>query len=145
MAIIRFFEKPGCINNTKQKKLLALAGHDVVAENLLTHPWTRDSLLEFLGPLPLFKWFNPTAPAITRGNFNPAHQTPETAIDAMLRDPLLIKRPLMEISGEKLVGFDLDAINRIAALGPSEDPRFNQLMTENLVNCPKQNTGSQCD
>ena len=36
MATITFYEKPGCINNTRQKKLLEAAGHQVVAKNLLT-------------------------------------------------------------------------------------------------------------
>ena len=145
MATIRFFEKPGCINNTKQKKLLSLAGHEVNAQNLLTHPWTKDELLSFLGNLPLPKWFNPTAPAITRGGFVPTQQTPDSAINAMLADPLLIRRPLIEISGERLVGFDLEAINRIAALGPSEDPEFQNLMNDNLVDCPQVAKNTQCD
>ena len=145
MATIQFFEKPGCINNTKQKKLLTLAGHVVFARNLLTHPWTRDQLLAYFGDIPLPRWFNPTAPAITRGGFDPQRQTPESAIDAMLKDPLLIRRPLIEISGEKMVGFDLEAINRIAAIGPTEDPELNQLMNENLVDCPRQAAGTQCD
>jgi hypothetical protein len=63
----------------------------------------------------------------------------------MLKDPLLIRRPLIEISGEKMVGFDLEAINRIAAIGPSDDPELHQLMNENLVDCPKQAAGTQCD
>lgn len=145
MATIRFFEKPGCINNTKQKNLLSLAGHSVDAQNLLTHAWTKEELLSYLSNLPLSKWFNPTAPAITRGGFEPTAQTPDSAIDAMLADPLLIRRPLIEISGEKLVGFDLDAINRIAAIGPSEDPELQQLMGENLVDCPQQAKNTQCD
>jgi hypothetical protein len=36
MATITFYEKPGCINNTRQKKLIAAAGHQVIAKNLLT-------------------------------------------------------------------------------------------------------------
>lgn len=145
MATIQFFEKPGCINNTKQKKLLVLAGHTVIASNLLTHPWSKSELLSYLGTLPLPKWFNPTAPAITRGGFEPEKQTPDTAIDAMLRDPLLIRRPLINIAGEKMVGFDLEAINRIAAIGPSEDAELNQLLAENLVDCPQAAKNTQCD
>jgi hypothetical protein len=30
MATVHFYEKPGCINNTRQKKILAAAGHEVL-------------------------------------------------------------------------------------------------------------------
>ena len=36
MATVFFYEKLRCISNTRQKKLLAAAGHQVVAKNLLT-------------------------------------------------------------------------------------------------------------
>ncbi|MFN7413453.1 MAG: nitrogenase-associated protein, partial [Dolichospermum sp.] len=40
MARVIFYEKPGCKGGTKQKVLLTAAGHEVVAYNLLTEPWT---------------------------------------------------------------------------------------------------------
>ncbi|MBI1424317.1 MAG: hypothetical protein GC149_12685 [Gammaproteobacteria bacterium] len=45
MAEIVFYEKPGCGNNTRQKALLAAAGHHVIARNLLTEPWIRVPVL----------------------------------------------------------------------------------------------------
>lgn len=36
MATVIFYEKPGCINNTKQKARLLAAGHEVQAHNLLS-------------------------------------------------------------------------------------------------------------
>ena len=41
MASVLFFEKPGCVNNTRQKALLAASGHSVWARNLLAEKWTR--------------------------------------------------------------------------------------------------------
>ena len=41
MIDLTFYEKPGCLNNTKQKALLASAGYRVAAFNLLEHAWTR--------------------------------------------------------------------------------------------------------
>ena len=49
MATVTFYEKPGCINNTRQKKLLAAAGHQVVAKNLLTEVWQAERLRAFFG------------------------------------------------------------------------------------------------
>jgi nitrogenase-associated protein len=65
MARIVFYEKPGCGNNTKQKVLLAAAGHEVIARNLLTEPWTQERLLEFFGARPVAEWFNRAAPRKT--------------------------------------------------------------------------------
>ncbi len=64
MAKITFYEKPGCGNNTKQKALLAAAGHEVVARNLLTEPWTSERLLAFFGTHPVADWFNRASPRI---------------------------------------------------------------------------------
>ncbi|MBN2530881.1 MAG: hypothetical protein JXR76_31130 [Deltaproteobacteria bacterium] len=145
MATIYFFEKPGCINNTKQKKLLSLAGHEVVAKNLLTHPWTKAELLSYLTAIPLKDWFNPTAPAITRGGFTPESQTEDSAVTAMLADPLLIRRPLIEIAGKKMAGFNLESINKLATLDNSKDCELAKLMSENLVDCPQKAQNTQCD
>ena len=38
MATVIFYEKPGCVGNAKQKRLLADAGHEVVPRDLLTEP-----------------------------------------------------------------------------------------------------------
>jgi len=71
MARIVFYEKPGCGNNTKQKALLAAAGHEVVARNLLAEPWTHERLLEFFGKRPVADWFNRAAPRVKDGEIVP--------------------------------------------------------------------------
>jgi arsenate reductase-like glutaredoxin family protein len=53
MAVVTFYEKPGCKGNLRQKTLLAAAGHTVQAKNLKTEAWTADRLLAFLGKLPV--------------------------------------------------------------------------------------------
>ena len=51
MAVVTFYEKPGCKGNLRQKTLLAAAGHTVQAKSLKTEAWTADRLLAFLGQL----------------------------------------------------------------------------------------------
>ena len=58
MATVIFYEKPGCVNNTKQKALLIAAVHTVKALNLLTEHWTVETLRPFFGNLPVAEWFN---------------------------------------------------------------------------------------
>ena len=111
MPTITFYEKPGCKGNLRQKTLLAAAGHTVQAKNLKTEPWTADRLLAFVGKLPVADWFNRAAPAVKSGEIVPENLDPETALTLLLDNPLLIRRPLMEVGDERMVGFDPAAVD----------------------------------
>jgi nitrogenase-associated protein len=130
MQIIVFYEKPGCINNTKQKKLLKDAGHRVMERNLLTEPWTAARLLAFFNNLPVNAWFNQSAPAVKSGEIKPDMLTAEQAIQCMLSDPLLIRRPLMEIGDQRIVGFEPQQVQALVDTGA--------MQSENLENCPRE-------
>jgi nitrogenase-associated protein len=111
MAKVIFYEKPGCINNTRQKKLLQAAGHEVDARNLLEASWTVENLRPYFGSLPVAKWFNSTAPAVKAGTVDPETLTEHDALALMVDMPLLIRRPLMQVAGEYRVGFDLEDVH----------------------------------
>jgi nitrogenase-associated protein len=104
--VVHFYEKPGCINNTKQKLLLEEHGHTVLAHSLLTEPWTPETLRPFFGDTAVNEWFNPSAPRIKSGEIEPSDFDEDTAIEAMLEEPLLIRRPLIDAESELAVGFD---------------------------------------
>lgn len=125
MATITFYEKPGCKGNLRQKTLLAAAGHTVQAKNLKTEPWTAERLLQFLGKLPVARWFNPSAPAIKSGQLVPENISFEHALQLLLENPLLIRRPLMEVGDERMVGFDAEAVNAWVGLNGVELPAGN--------------------
>ena len=111
MAQVVFFEKPGCINNTKQKQLLRQAGHQVLAKNLLEEPWQAETLRPFFGDKPVCEWFNSSAPRIKEGEVDPEAMDISTALAAMVADPLLIRRPLMRVGDEYRVGFDAEQVD----------------------------------
>ncbi len=138
MATIRFFEKPGCINNTKQKKLLAQAGYEVEARNLLTEPWTRERLEAFFSGMPVAERFNRSAPLISSGQVVPEVLDEDEAFRLMLQEPLLIRRPLMEIGEHRLVGFEPEKVNQILALS------WDETKTGSLESCPRY-IGESCD
>lgn len=125
MATITFYEKPGCKGNLRQKTLLAAAGHTVQAKSLKAETWTADRLLAFLGKLPISAWFNPSAPAIKSGEIVPEDISTEHALHLLLENPLLIRRPLMEIGEERLVGFDIAAVDAWIGLNNVELPAGN--------------------
>lgn len=112
MAIVVFYEKPGCASNTRQKVLLAASGHTVLARSLLTEKWNAQRLRAFFGALPVAAWFNPSAPRIKSGEVRPDALDEAAALDLMLADPLLIRRPLMDVDGQCRAGFDPEAVDR---------------------------------
>ena len=99
MTMIIFYEKPGCANNTKQKVMLAAAGHTVWAKSLLTEAWTADRLLTFFGARPVAEWFNRAAPKVKSGEVVPEQMQAENALEMMLAEPILIRRPLVQQTG----------------------------------------------
>lgn len=125
MATVVFYEKPGCGNNTKQKVWLAASGHTVLAKNLLTEKWTAERLSEFFGDLPVAKWFNPAAPKVKSGEIDPTTFDTQSALALMLVEPILIRRPLMDVEGVLRVGFDAKAVDAWIGLNdsqPKEEP-----------------------
>jgi nitrogenase-associated protein len=125
MAVVTFYEKPGCKGNLRQKTLLAAAGHTVQAKSLKTESWTADRLLAFLGKLPIPAWFNPAAADIKSGEIVPENLGLEDALHLLIQNPLLIRRPLMEIGEERLVGFDIAAVDAWIGLKNVELPEGN--------------------
>jgi nitrogenase-associated protein len=111
MSTIFFFEKPGCGTNARQKRLLEAAGYVVLARNLLTEPWTEDTLLSYFGGTAVADWFNPAAPAVKSGLVDPASIDQKAALARMLADPILIRRPLIEVAGQRRVGFNPEWFN----------------------------------
>lgn len=137
MALVHFYEKPGCVNNSRQKLLLAAAGHTVLASNLLTERWSADRLRAFFGDLPVTQWFNPSAPRIKSGEVAPAALTEAEALKLMLLDPLLIRRPLMQVADARRVGFDPEAVDRWIGLKEST-------AGQDLETCPRGHASEPC-
>lgn len=106
MTMILFYEKPGCANNTKQKVMLAAAGHTVWAKSILTEAWTDERLLTFFGDRPVAEWFNRAAPKVKSGEVVPEQIQAEKALEMMLAEPILIRRPLIAANGRFEVGFE---------------------------------------
>lgn len=135
MADIVFYEKPGCVNGGKQKKILENAGHTLECRNILEYPWTYDELLLFVkGKTPglMMNW---TAPVIKKGELNPEDLSFSEAMEKMLEDPILIKRPLIIVDGSYIQGF----------VDPALDPYLGDWKRdEDVTTCPKLQTLS-CD
>lgn len=111
MAKVIFWEKPGCQGNARQKEILLASGHELEVRNLLTEPWTADELARFFGSRSVAEWFNMTNPKVKAGEIVPSQVTREDALEMMVAEPLLIVRPLMQVGGERLAGFDVGMVH----------------------------------
>jgi len=139
MTRIVFWEKPGCMGNARQKALLATGNHDIESHSL---PGSAD-LLAYLDPLPVPDWFNRGARRVKEGEVDPDGVDREQALDILIADPILIRRPLMEIDGTRLVGFDLERVEALIGKLPSTE-RVDRVRGENLEKCPGEATGVSC-
>lgn len=136
MAEVLFYEKPGCINNTRQKQLLTMAGHRLEVRNLLEEAWTPASLRPYFGTLPVAQWFNCTAPAVKSGDVDPGALTEQQALESMVKMPLLIRRPLIRVGDVFRVGFEVEAVDAWIGLTAADAEM-------DLEACPKDN-GQEC-
>lgn len=106
MATVIFYEKPDCINGEKQKAILHRAGHELHCVNILTHPWNEENLLPFVAGKTPVSMMNATAPALKTGLIDPSLLSSEEAMSLMIQDPILIKRPLINVDDLCIQGFD---------------------------------------
>lgn len=135
MATVIFYEKPNCVNNTRQKRLLTEAGHTVIAKNLLTENWQAEQLRPFFTDLPVREWFNYSAPAIKHGEIEPDIINAEQALEIMLIQPLLIRRPLMQVGEQRMAGFDSEKVTAWLDVQNTE---------QDLESCPRSVSSSPC-
>jgi nitrogenase-associated protein len=106
MAHVIFFEKPGCGGNARQKQALSDSGHFVEARNLLSHPWTEAELRLFFRARPVAEWFNRASPRVKSGEVAPDTLDAAQAVALMLADPLLIRRPLLQVGERREAGWN---------------------------------------
>jgi nitrogenase-associated protein len=106
MKHLIFYEKTGCVGNARQQKELTEAGFTFDVRSLLDEAWTKDMLRPYFGDRPVKDWFNDKAPDVKSGHVKPDMYSEDEAIEVMIQDPILIRRPLIDYDGVKCSGFD---------------------------------------
>jgi nitrogenase-associated protein len=137
MVDIIFYEKPGCINNARQKKLLRDAGHQLDCRNLLLEKWSDEALLPYFITMPVSMWFNKSAPDIKSGEIDILTIGKNEALELMVKNPILIRRPLMRVGDDYQVGFDIKLVNEWIGLTVESGKK-------DLESCPKEH-GDSCE
>jgi nitrogenase-associated protein len=111
--MVIFYEKPGCAGNNKQKKLLKNQDLNLEVKDILSTNWTKDKLESFFIGLDKEEIINPFAPSIKKGLLDLNSISKDELIEKMIQEPILIKRPLMQIGTAKICGFDLGKVYKI--------------------------------
>ncbi len=114
---IIFYEKPGCQGNKRQKALFESYGLKLNVRSILETKWSKEELKSFFKGLTMDEIFNKFAPQIKNNQIDLAKiKDQNEAIELMVLEPILIKRPLLEIDGIKICGFDTKQISRISGI-----------------------------
>ena len=137
MSELVFYEKPGCVGNGMQKSLLSRQGVHYTVRDLLTHPWTEQTLRPYFGEKPVAEWFNSSAPKVKSGEIPIARLSEREALALMLEEPILIRRPLLELGEIRQSGF---------LPGPVLDALCIRLEPDdNLQDCPMDGVQPVCE
>jgi len=112
MAEVIFYGKPSCKGNARQVRVLEAAGHRVLFRDLLSEPWTADRLLGFFGNMDVSDWFNRSAVRVKSEEIVPDRLSADEAMSLFLTDPALIRRPLLEVDGNRQAGWQPELIDR---------------------------------
>jgi nitrogenase-associated protein len=134
MAELVFYEKPGCIGNLRQQKLLRSQGVAFVVRDLINENWSVQRLRPYFEDKPVMQWFNTTAPRVKSGEFSIEALSEAEALSLMVDDPILIRRPLLEWGDLRQSGFETGSV--LNALGVVLSS------IENLQDCPMQDEPS---
>lgn len=122
MAHVIFYAKPGCKGNARQMQVLRSAGHEVEVRDLLAEAWTKPALLSFFGDRPAAEWLNRSAERVKSGEIIPERLSPAQAMALLLADPALIRRPLIEVAGERSAGWEAERLEAWIGLGSAMSP-----------------------
>mgnify|MGYP000853817495 CR=1 FL=1 len=131
---IVFYEKTGCSGNARQKALLREYGIEIEVRSLLETPWDKPTLEAFFEGLTPREMLNPFAPQLKDGTFQLAEYTRESLLEAMIRTPILIRRPLLQIGDVKLCGFDIARLNELLHVTMPVPENINACLSSDACN-----------
>lgn len=124
-----FFEKSGCGGNARQKELLKKHNITFEVRDLLNTKWSYEDLVGYFDGLEIVDMFNSFAPQVRDREIDITKLSKDEAINLMIKNPILIKRPLMQINGTKICGFDIDKINQLLKSNIQTDKKINNCLS----------------
>ncbi len=117
MSKIVFYARPGAVGDVEQKAVLAAAGFEVDARDLIAQHWTSASLRAFFDDRPIVEWFDPAAPRVVSGEIDPGKLNAQEALVTLALDPRLINGPLVRFNGSCAAGLDTEELLEFVDIG----------------------------
>ena len=77
------------------------------------NPFSENELREIIGDVPIEKFLNSRTPLYRERNMKQKPPSKDEAIKLMLKDPNLLKRPVIIKGKKKLTGFNEDEIREL--------------------------------
>ena len=96
----------------------------------------------FFSGMPVREWFNPAAPSIREGRIRPETMSEAQALASMLAEPLLIRRPLIEVDEHRFAGFDPDTLAQSLGGDWPSAARVKECMRHDDSPCPLPSKGN---
>lgn len=113
MAKITFYYKPRCSTCEKAKKMLETLGHDLDLRDIEEYPPPRSLLETHIDAKNVKAYLNVHAKSYREHNLRADPPTKKGAIELMMRDPNLIKRPIAVRGKMAVFGCEEEALKEL--------------------------------
>lgn len=113
MAKVTFYYKPRCPTCEKAKKLLEQLGHELDLRDIEEYPPPRSLLETHIDAKNVKAYLNTRARSYLEHNLKNDPPTKKGAIELMMRDPNLIKRPISVKGKLAVFGHQEDALKEL--------------------------------
>lgn len=110
---IQFYDKKTCGTCKKAKSYLDGCQINYNVIDITKTPPSRDVLEQYIDEKRIKEFLNPRSTIYREKGFSKKLSTKAEAIDLMLHDPNLIKRPVIIHSDDVIFGFDKEKIDRL--------------------------------
>lgn len=113
MAKVTVYHKKGCSTCEKVIEFLEKKGHDLDLRDIENYPPPRSLLETHIDAKNVKLYLNTRSPSYRDHALKDEPPTKKGAIELMMRDPTLIKRPITVKGRVAVFGWDEDALNEL--------------------------------
>ncbi len=90
-------------------------GVELAERDFFKEPFSEEELRALIGDRPISEVFSWKSPSFRKLGLDPESLTDDRLVELMLEEPRLIRRPMMVIGDELVVGADLRALSKLLA------------------------------
>jgi arsenate reductase len=119
---VRFYHKATCVTCRRAKELLLGQGANLEERDLVRQPLSEAEIDALIGSDDHRKYLRPKHPLYRERRMNESPPSRAEAVRLMAADPNLIHRPLAIAGGDRVIGFDREALQALVGAGRRKRP-----------------------